>query len=91
MGPLFLIVLLVSTCMLVERPLVFGLLFYAQFAIYALAFLGHAAERTGLRIPGVGVIRYIVLMNLAFIGGAIRAMRGGRLDVWEPSAVGTGQ
>lgn len=91
MGPLFLFVLLVSTCMLVERPLAFGLLFYAQFAIYALAFLGHAAERTGLRIPGVGVIRYIVLMNLAFIGGAIRAMRGGRLDVWEPSAVGTGQ
>jgi cellulose synthase/poly-beta-1,6-N-acetylglucosamine synthase-like glycosyltransferase len=91
MGPLFLLVLLVSTCMLVEQPLLFGFLFYAQFALYALAFLGHAAERTGLRIPVVGVIRYIVLMNLAFLGGAIRAMRGGRLDVWEPSAVGTGQ
>ena len=91
MGPVFLFVLLVSTFMLLEHPLLFGLLFYAQFALYALAFLGHAAERTGLSIPVVGLIRYIVLMNLAFIGGAIRAIRGGRLDVWEPSAVGTGQ
>lgn len=91
MGPLFLFVLLVSTFMLVEQPLLFGVLFYGQFALYALAFLGHAAERTGLHIPVVGVVRYIVLMNLAFIGGAVRAFRGGRLDTWEPSAVGNGQ
>lgn len=91
MGPVFLFVLLVSTFMLLEQPLLFGLLFYAQFALYAFAFLGHVAERTGLHIPVVGVIRYIVLMNLAFVGGAVRAIRGGRLDTWEPSATGIGQ
>ena len=91
LGPVFLILLAVATFLLVEQTMLFGLLFYGQLAVYFLAFIGHAAERTGVRIPVVGVIRFIVLMNAAFLAAAIRAMSGATLDVWNPSTAGAKQ
>lgn len=85
LSPVFLVMLFVATILAVDNVLLFGLLFYGQFVLYALALLGHAAERFGSRIPVIGAIQFFVAMNMCFLAGMYRSCTGRRLDAWKPA------
>jgi len=88
LSPLFLVALMVGTAMSVHATAWFGLLFYGQFAVYALALLGHAAARYGQSVPVASTCTYFVAMNAAFGLAMLRAVRRTRLDAWQPDGRG---
>lgn len=87
-GPWFLILMAIATPLVVQHTLAFGVLFYGQLAVYTLAYIGHAAERMGTRLPLVSTLLYIVLMNATFLLAAFRAIGGDELDAWTPDQGG---
>ena len=83
-SPFFVILLLVSLPLVFADPTVFGILFYGQAFLYALALMGHAAARYGQHIPIVSQATYFVAMNWAFLIAWWRTLSQSSIDRWTP-------
>ncbi|MBU3741696.1 MAG: glycosyltransferase [Candidatus Kapabacteria bacterium] len=85
-GPWFFLLLAISTFMVREHATIFGILFCGQLTLIVGSVLGYVAERINKRVPLLGVMQYVLLMNTAFLVASIKAVRGVALDTWTPSS-----
>lgn len=88
LSPFFVLLYIPATICCLETPWLFGLLFYGQLAVYALAFVGYAAERMGSRVPVLPLITFFIAMNLSLLLGWWRVITTRALDHWSPSRGG---
>lgn len=82
----FLITFFFATWLTLANPLVFGLMFYGQFAFYSLALLSIAANRMGQNVPILSTIEYFVKMNIALLKAWVVFFRVKHTDVWMPGS-----
>ncbi len=83
-SPFYLVLLFVSTWFTLQEPLAFGLLFYSQFGLYAVALLSWASSRYGQTIPIASTVEYFVAMNVSMLLGWFRFLSARTSDVWTP-------
>ncbi|RPI66589.1 MAG: hypothetical protein EHM43_11165 [Ignavibacteriae bacterium] len=74
-----------ATALTVADPMIFGILFYGQAMLYALALLGKSAARYGQHIPLASTCLFFVAMNISFLLGLFSVISRRTLDVWSPS------
>lgn len=86
LSPVFLVVLIVALPFLLSDPLVFGVVFYGQAVLYAVALLGYALARQGQHLPLISQATYFVAMNWAFAAAWWRVVRRTSMDRWTPEA-----
>ena len=82
-GVALLEVLLLSVFLALGRGGAWHWLLGGQVAGYALAALGAAGERRGIRIPGTRFARYFTVMHLAGLHATWRVLCGETVDVWD--------
>ena len=85
-GVALLEVLLLSVALALGRGGVWHWLLGIQIAGYALAGVGAAGERRGIRVPGTRFAHYFTVMHLAGLHATWRVLRGETVDVWEKPA-----
>ena len=85
MSPLFLILLMIGTVLVVEQTMLFGFLFYGQLALYALALVGYSASKNGQHVPLASTCLYFVTMNWSFLRALVRWMGRSKVDTWVPT------
>lgn len=83
-SPFWLILLFAATWCTVSDPMVFGILFYGQFAFYALGLLSRAAGKMGQTIPVASTVEYFIVMNIALLRGWFRFLTLQSSDQWTP-------
>ena len=86
--PFFLIAVLVTNWMLMDKSWLYNYLLLGQAVFYLSAFVGWAAERLKVKIGLVAIPYYFALVNIASIGGIIKFIAGGTQVVWEPMREG---
>lgn len=84
-SPLFLIALMIGTILTIDNTILFGILFYGQLTVYALALLGYAASVQKQNIPVVSAFLYFVAMNYCFFIAMIRFIMSKENDKWNPN------
>lgn len=84
-SPLFVLMMIPSTALTVNDPMIFGVLFYGQALLYALALLGKSAARYGQHVPLASTCLFFVAMNISFFFGLLQVISGRSLDTWTPS------
>lgn len=82
----FLITFFLATWLTLASPLIFGLMFYGQFALYSLALLSMASNRMGQGIAVLSIVEYFVAMNIALLKGWVAFFKAKHLDVWTPGS-----
>ncbi len=85
-GVALLEILLLSVALALGRGGVWHWLLGIQIAGYALAGVGAAGERRGIRVPGTRFAHYFTVMHLAGLHATWRVLRGETVDVWEKPA-----
>ena len=88
MVPLFLVGVLISSWVLIERSTLFAVVFFAQLFFYALAALGWALECLGIHSRLLALPQYFVLANLASLLALFKFLSGERYASWEPAREG---
>lgn len=83
-SPFFVIVLVLSTWLTLERPMVFGVLFYTQLFVVALALLSNAAGTIGWRVKPALIAEYFILMNVSIFLAWLRFAGVSASDTWTP-------
>lgn len=84
-SPIFVLLMIPATALTVSDPMIFGILFYGQAMLYALALLGKSAARYGQHIPLASTCLFFVAMNISFLLGLFSVLSRRTLDVWSPS------
>ena len=85
-GVALLEVIILSAILAAGRGGVWHWLLGLQVVGYALAGLGAAGERRGVRIPGTRFAHYFTVMHLAGLHATWRVLRGETVDVWDKPA-----
>ena len=75
-----------SVALALGRGGVFHWILACQGGFYALAFLGFAGARAGVRVPGARFPHYFVVMHLAGLLATWRVLMGQRMGTWESPA-----
>jgi cellulose synthase/poly-beta-1,6-N-acetylglucosamine synthase-like glycosyltransferase len=83
LSPFFLIVLLVSTLALAPHSPLALILLVAQALVYAAAALGYLAGERALTNRAIAMPLFFVTINLAFLVGFFRWLRGERVATWR--------
>jgi cellulose synthase/poly-beta-1,6-N-acetylglucosamine synthase-like glycosyltransferase len=86
--PLFLLVALICSWLLIGRSPFFAAVFFAQIAFYALAAVGWIAEQLGVHIRLLALPHYFVLANLASVLAFFKFLSGERYASWETAREG---
>lgn len=81
--PLLLLVLLLSSSLLLERPF-YGIVFAVQMAFYATALLTALAPILSRRWRILNLPLYFCTVNAAAVGGFVQFLRGRRYTIWLP-------
>jgi glycosyltransferase involved in cell wall biosynthesis len=76
---------LVANAILLGSHPVYTLTALVQGAFYALALVGLAGERSGLRLGRAALPYYFCVVSAAGLGGLVRYLRGGAEAVWAPT------
>ncbi len=84
-SPVFVLLMIPATALTVADPTIFGILFYGQAMLYALALLGKSAARYGQHIPLASTCLFFVAMNISFRLGLFSVISRRKLDAWSPS------
>lgn len=84
-SPLFVLLMIPATALTVSDPMIFGILFYGQALLYALALIGKSAARYGQHVPLASTCLFFVAMNISFLLGITRVLSGRSLDTWTPT------
>ena len=84
MAPLFLLGVLVSSWLLIERSPFYAAVFVAQVLFYALAAAGWALEYAGIHLRVLALPQYFVIANLASLLAFFKFLSGERYASWEP-------
>ena len=82
--PIFLILLLISSCLLAFGSTFFLLLTILQVGFYLTALVGWELERRGFKLGLLAIPLYFVLTNWASLVGFYKFLRGERYARWEP-------
>ncbi len=77
--PYFMIILFVNNIFLLHGGSFYQVLLCFQIAFYLFGLLGFIAEKNNLRIPFVNHIFTLVLANIGFFMGVLRALAGGNM------------
>jgi hypothetical protein len=83
-SPLFVLLMIPATALTVSDPMIFGILFYGQALLYALALIGKSAARYGQHVPLASTCLFFVAMNISFLLAIVRVLSGRSLDTWTP-------
>lgn len=86
--PIFLIGVLVSNWLLVEKSPYYKYVFLAQAMFYFSTIVGWGAERLKVKIGPLAIPYYFLLVNVASVAGFFRFIGGGTQVVWEPNREG---
>lgn len=82
--PLFLLLILASSAILIRQSFFFQIIFLLQIAFYLIAAGGWLLEKAGAKIGIFAIPHYFVLANLASTIGFYKFLRGERYTTWEP-------
>ncbi|HWP64747.1 MAG TPA: glycosyltransferase family 2 protein [Candidatus Limnocylindria bacterium] len=81
--PVFLLVMLATSALLVDEGWIYRVVFFGQIAVYAAGALAFALERLHLRVPGMFVPLYFCLISLAPLVALGWLLRGETKAAWE--------
>lgn len=81
--PLSLPLLIVVNMILLESSWVYQFLMCAQIAFYSLALLGSYLKRKKIKVKGIFVPYYFIMMNYAVFLGLTRLIKGRQKVTWE--------
>lgn len=84
LAPVFLLVLLIASGMLVFRSWFYALVFGLQIIFYSLAAVSWVFEKVGVKISLISLPQYFVITNLASLIAFFKLLRGERYIKWEP-------
>lgn len=80
-----LLVILLLNPLLWTQGLIYQLLLVVQIAFYGCALLGSMLEKKAIgQIPVLALPYYFFVVHVAAIVGLMKALRGHRIDLWEP-------
>ena len=82
--PLFLALILISSCVLAFYSMFYLAVIFAQIAFYMVALSAWLLERNGIKAGVLAMPLYFVLTNVASVAGFFQFLRGERYASWEP-------
>lgn len=82
--PLFLLLILISSAVLIRDSFIFQMIFALQILFYLTALFGWLAEKIGVRLGVLAIPHYFVLANWASVLAFFKFLRGETYATWEP-------
>jgi len=85
LGPIFILLALISSFFLMFGNRFFTLVFFSVIAVLMLPILTRLLEKLRIRSSVLNAISYFIMMNLALLKGLFLYLKGVKTNVWQPT------